>query len=191
MIAEQIGMQEKRITSLRYAGILHDVGKLGVPTRLLQKSGPLTESEFAAIQLHPMRGVEIVREIQFLGEAYAGIMHHHERMDGRGYPMGLSGHQIPEFARIIAVADAFDAMTSTRSYRSARSVPDAVTELERCAGAQFDPVMVDALVQAIDEHGWQPAQPPAEPPPDEDAVVLYDHDDPAFPLTTVPAERQS
>ena len=121
MIAREVGMRSSRVEAIRYAGMLHDVGKLGVPTTVLQKNGALTEEEFAAIQLHPMRGLEIVREIGFLDEALAGIMHHHERMDGLGYPMGLAGDEIPEFARVIAVADAFDAMTSNRSYRGARS----------------------------------------------------------------------
>ncbi|MBA2769492.1 MAG: HD-GYP domain-containing protein, partial [Sporichthyaceae bacterium] len=117
LIARQMGMREDRVASLRYAGMLHDIGKLGVPTRVLQKSGRLTEAEFAAVQRHPVQGLEIVREIEFLDEAMAGIMHHHERMDGLGYPMGLEGEQIPEFARVISVADAFDSMTTTRSYR--------------------------------------------------------------------------
>jgi hypothetical protein len=190
MIAQRIGMRDDRITSLRYAGILHDVGKLGVPTRLLQKSGPLSQAELEAIQLHPVRGLEMVREIEFLGEAYAGIMHHHERLDGRGYPMGLSGDQIPEFARVIAVADAFDSMTSTRSYRKARSVAEALEELERCAGVQFDPVMVAALLQAVAESGWEPADTPAPRPEDEGAqVARYDHDDPTATLPVVPSEQ--
>ncbi|WP_285498484.1 HD-GYP domain-containing protein, partial [Actinomadura sp. NBRC 104425] len=117
MIAQEIGMRPDRVEAIRYAGMLHDVGKLGVPTKVLQKTGALTEEEFAAIQLHPMRGLEIVREIGFLDEALAGIMHHHEKMNGTGYPMGLAGDEIPEFARVISVADAFDSMTSTRSYR--------------------------------------------------------------------------
>ena len=139
LVARAIGMREDRVGSLRYAGMLHDVGKLGVPTRVLQKSGGLTEDEFAAIQRHPMQGLEIVREIEFLDEANAGIMHHHERIDGLGYPMGLAGDRIPEFARVIAVADAFDSMTTTRSYRGARTLEAAVAELRRCAGTQFDP----------------------------------------------------
>src|SRR5580658_10240607 len=88
MIARQIGMRADRTEAIMYAGMLHDVGKLGVPTKVLQKTGPLTEEEFVAIQLHPLRGLEIVREIGFLNEALAGIMHHHEKIDGRGYPMG-------------------------------------------------------------------------------------------------------
>ncbi|WP_184583127.1 HD-GYP domain-containing protein [Lipingzhangella halophila] len=182
LIAEELGMHAERVHTIRYAGMLHDVGKLGVPTKVLQKSGRLTEEEFAAIQLHPMRGYEIVREIGFLDEALAGIMHHHERMDGGGYPMGLVGKDIPEFARIISVADAFDCMTSTRSYRQARSVAEAIAELRRCAGTQFDPVMVDALISAIERHGWD--TPGVVEPPDDDVaeVAQQDHDDPSVPL---------
>ncbi|TQN30517.1 putative nucleotidyltransferase with HDIG domain [Haloactinospora alba] len=182
MIGRELGLPAERAHTLRYAGMLHDVGKLGVPTKVLQKPGKLTEEEFAAIQLHPMRGYEIVREIGFLDEALDGIMHHHERMDGRGYPAGLSGTGIPEFARIIAVADAFDCMTSTRSYRNARSIGEAVAELRNCSGTQFDPAMVNALITAVDRDGWDP--PVAVDPPDEDIaeVAQQDHDDPSAPL---------
>ena len=133
MIARELGMAEDRVEVLRFAGILHDVGKLGVPTRLLRKDGPLTPEERRVIELHPEYGHEIVRGIGFLEEARAAILHHHERLDGRGYPYGLRGHHIPECARVVAVADAFDAMTSTRSYRRARPVPAAVAELRKCA----------------------------------------------------------
>jgi hypothetical protein len=166
LIARQLRMAEERVASLRIAGVLHDIGKLGVPTRVLRKNGPLTDDEHEAVQLHPTFGHEMVRGIGFLGEAREGILHHHERMDGRGYPAGLAGDQIPEFARVIAVADAFDSMTSTRSYRRARPVDEAVAELERCSGTQFDPTMVAALVRAVRRHGWRPAQPQ---PGDEDA----------------------
>lgn len=154
LIARELGMEEHRMEALRFAGVLHDVGKLGVPTRVLRKEGPLTPEERRVIELHPEYGHEIVRGIGFLDEARAAILHHHERLDGSGYPYGLSGEAIPEFARVVAVADAFDAMTSTRSYRPGRPVPAAVAELERCAGSQFDPRMVRALVRALDRHGW-------------------------------------
>ncbi|MFF2325259.1 MULTISPECIES: HD-GYP domain-containing protein [unclassified Streptomyces] len=154
LIAGELGMDQGRLEVLRFAGILHDVGKLGVPTRVLRKDGPLTPEERRVIELHPEYGHEIVRGIGFLGEARAAILHHHERLDGSGYPYGLSGREIPEFARVVAVADAFDAMTSTRSYRRGRPVPAALEELERCAGTQFDPQMVRALVRAVDRHGW-------------------------------------
>lgn len=182
MIAQELGMHAERVQTIRYGGMLHDVGKLGVPTKVLQKSGRLTEEEFAAIQLHPMRGYEIVREIGFLDDALAAIMHHHERMDGRGYPMGLAGEEIPEAARVVSVADVFDCLTSTRSYRRAWTVEAAVAELRNCIGTQFDGTMVEALVRAIEREGWTP--PEAVDPPEDDAVEVakQDHDDPSVPL---------
>ena len=182
MIAKEIGMRPDRVEAIRYAGMLHDVGKLGVPTKVLQKDGPLTEEEFAAIQLHPMRGLEIVREIGFLDEALAGIMHHHEKMNGRGYPMGLAGDEIPEFARVISVADAFDSMTSTRSYRAARSKEEAIEELRRGAGEHFDPVMVEAFLRALERHGWEPPEPVVPPEDDVVETTRQDHDDPSTPI---------
>ncbi|QOV35691.1 HD-GYP domain-containing protein [Streptomyces ferrugineus] len=163
MIARELGLADERVEVLRFAGILHDVGKLGVPTRLLRKNGPLTPEERRVIELHPEYGHEMVRGISFLGEARAAVLHHHERLDGSGYPYGLSGAQIPESARVVAVADAFDAMTSTRSYSRARPVPVALRELEKCAGSQFDPRMVTALVRAVDQYGWHPAVTADEP----------------------------
>jgi hypothetical protein len=156
MIAREWGMREDRVQVIRIAGMLHDVGKLGVPTKILQKQGKLSQLEFEAIKLHPLRGYEMLCEIDFLTEALSGVYHHHERLDGRGYPMGLQDDEIPEFARIIMVADAFDSMTSTRSYRLAKSVDEAVTELRRCEVVQFDPRAVDCLVRAVEKHGWQP-----------------------------------
>ncbi|MDL4815547.1 HD-GYP domain-containing protein [Actinomadura opuntiae] len=156
MIARQIGMRPERVEAIRYAGMLHDIGKIGVPTKILRKEDRLTDEEFAAVQLHPMRGLEIVREIGFLDEALAGILHHHEKMDGRGYPMGLVGDEIPEFARVIGVADAFDVMTSARPYKGPIPVADAKQELRRSAGTHFDPVMVEAFLRALEAHGWEP-----------------------------------
>ncbi len=182
MIAREIGMRIERVEAIRYAGMLHDVGKLGVPTKVLQKTGKLTEEEYAAIQLHPMRGLDIVREIGFLDEALAGIMHHHERIDGRGYPMGLAGDEIPEFARVLAVADAFDSMTSTRSYRGARPVGEAIEELRKWSGTQFDPAFVDAFVAALKREGWQRPEPPVLAADDLASIAAQDHDDPGAPL---------
>jgi len=156
MIARESGMREDRVQVIRIAGMLHDVGKLGVPTKILQKQGKLNQVEFEAIKLHPLRGYEMLCEIDFLQEALTGVYHHHERLDGRGYPMGLPDEEIPEFARIIMVADAFDSMTSTRSYRLAKTVDEAIAELRRCEGMQFDPKVVDWLVAAVEKHGWQP-----------------------------------
>jgi hypothetical protein len=156
MIAREWGMREDRVQVIRIAGMLHDVGKLGVPTKILQKQGKLNQLEFEAIKLHPLRGYEMLCEIDFLNEALTGVYHHHERLDGHGYPMGLKGDEVPEFARIIMVADAFDSMTSTRSYRLAKTVDEAIGELRRCEIVQFDPKVVDCLVAAVAKHGWQP-----------------------------------
>ena len=194
MIAAELRLPPERVEVLRYAATLHDVSKLGVPTRLLRKTGPLDEAEFEAIRLHPARGVEVVGEIAFLDEAYSAILYHHERMDGSGYPKGLRGPQIPRFARIIAVADAFDAMTSTRSYRQARTVEEALDELRACAGTQLDPAIVDAIVSALakaaaagrvwrgDGSGPEPGEAPAGPAdlPPGAVVAEFDHDDPAY-----------
>ncbi len=182
MLAGEVGMRPRRVEAIRFAGMLHDVGKLGVPTTVLQKEGPLTEEEFAAIQLHPMRGLEIIREIGFLDEALKGIYHHHERIDGLGYPMGLAGDEIPEFARVIAVADAFDAMTSNRSYRGARSIPDAISDLRKWSGTQFDPALVESFIAALEREGWPEPAAGALPAADTQELAALDHDDPTAPL---------
>jgi hypothetical protein len=179
LIGRRSGMREDRVAGLRYAGMLHDVGKLSVPTTVLQKSGRLTDDEYSAIQLHPLLGRDITKDLEFLGEAIEGIHFHHERIDGRGYPEGRKGSEIPEFARIIAVADAFDSMTTTRSYRGARSIEDAVAELRRCKGSQFDPVMVEALVGALETDGWDAADtfPTELPTPSVELPSLGSDDD--------------
>jgi hypothetical protein len=155
-IAREAGMREDRVEVARYAGMMHDVGKMGVSTKVLQKQGKLNEPEYDEIKLHPLRGYEMLCEIEFLQEALAGVYHHHERLDGRGYPMGLAGDDIPEFARVIMVADAFDSMTSTRSYRFAKTVDEAIAELRRCVDVQFDARVVEWLVAAVERHGWEP-----------------------------------
>ncbi|MFI0736950.1 HD-GYP domain-containing protein [Streptomyces sp. NPDC021100] len=152
-IGRELGMAGDRLEALRIAGTLHDLGKLGVPTRVLRKDGPLTGEERRIVRLHPEYGDELVRGVAIPDEAREAILHHHERLDGSGYPHGLTGCRIPEAARIVAVADAFDAMTSTRTYSRARPVPAALAELRRCAGAQFDPRMVEALARALERDG--------------------------------------
>ncbi|HEY3604136.1 MAG TPA: HD-GYP domain-containing protein [Sporichthyaceae bacterium] len=175
LIGRQVGLPEPRVEVLRFAGMLHDLGKVGVPTALLRKGGRLTADEYAQIAEHPARGVEMVREIAFLHEALTGIAHHHERLDGKGYPDGLAGEDIPYFARVIGVADAFDAMTTTRAYRSARGTEEAIAELRAGAGTQFDPALVDAFVAAIAEQGWQRGEVAEQP---SIGPVSFDHDDP-------------
>jgi HD-GYP domain-containing protein (c-di-GMP phosphodiesterase class II) len=176
MLGQVLELEADRLQALGYAGLLHDVGKVGVPLSVLRKSGALTDAEMDEIKRHPTRGVELVGDINFLGEAHRGILHHHERFDGSGYPSGLTEMDIPEFARIISVADAFDSMTTSRSYRGARSVDEARAELVRCRGTHFDPRMVDAFVTALERFGWKPvtaefAALVAEQP------ITIDHDD--------------
>jgi HD-GYP domain-containing protein (c-di-GMP phosphodiesterase class II) len=164
MTARAYGLSEERCKAIRYAALMHDVGKLGVLSSVLQKPGKLTAEEYEHMKIHPVRGVEIVSEIDLLEEAIVGVRHHHERMDGKGYPDGLVGEQIPLFARIIMVSDAFDSMTSTRVYRQAKTTEEAFTELRRCEGTQFDPKALDALHKAIQRYGWEPAPEPREDP---------------------------
>ncbi|MGL4172693.1 MAG: HD-GYP domain-containing protein [Actinomycetota bacterium] len=189
LIGEACGLPENRLDMLQFAGILHDVGKISVPTTILQKDATLTEDEYKILAQHPRRGVDIIADIQFLSEAYDGILHHHERMDGRGYPHGLAGKDIPEFARMISVADAFDSMTSTRSYRAARSVSEALDELAHCAGSQFDPYFVNVFIAEMTAFSWPPEhlrENPAEHSENirlqtfETSPTAIDHDDPYF-----------
>ncbi|WP_322975400.1 HD-GYP domain-containing protein [Actinacidiphila bryophytorum] len=163
LIGVELRLADDMVAALRLAGTLHDIGKLGVPGGLLRKPGPLTAAERETVQRHPGHGYALVRGSEVPAVARVAVLHHHERLDGRGYPHGLAGRHIPWPARIVAVADALDAMTSTRSYRQARSVPAALAELRSCQGSQFDPSVVDALARALARHPWPP--PPSEPLP--------------------------
>lgn len=154
--ARATGLPEDRCRAIRYAALMHDVGKLGVDSKILQKPGKLTPEEYEHMQEHPLRGVEIVGGIDLLADALAGVRHHHERLDGRGYPDGIAGDDIPLAARIITVADAFDSMTSTRTYRKAMTIGEALGELRRCSGTQFDPQAIAALETTIAREGWRP-----------------------------------
>lgn len=130
---------------LYIAGILHDIGKIGVPESILNKPGKLTPQEYALIQRHPADGVAILKDLSELKECIKGIRHHHERVDGNGYPDKLKGDEIPLIALVICVADAFDAMTTTRPYRPPSSIHEAIAELKRCSGTQFHPNIVRAM----------------------------------------------
>jgi putative nucleotidyltransferase with HDIG domain len=149
-----VGYDERRLT--RYAALLHDVGKIGVPLCIINKPGPLDDDEFAEIKKHPTIGAEILRDIDFLAPAIDIVRYHHERLDGRGYPHGVDETELTGIVRIVTAVDAFDAMTSTRSYRRAMSVDAAVEELRRCAGRQFDPEVVEALARCVVRVGWEP-----------------------------------
>jgi diguanylate cyclase (GGDEF)-like protein len=148
-IGRQLGRDEDEITLLRMAGILHDVGKVVVPDKILRKDGPLTPDEFEQIKPFPAAGAELVSRIEGMEPIIPWIRHSHERIDGNGYPDGLKGDAIPLGARILHVADAYDSMTSKRTYRSAMSLHQALSELRAGAGTQFDPNCVAALEQHL------------------------------------------
>jgi HD-GYP domain-containing protein (c-di-GMP phosphodiesterase class II) len=145
-LALALGQSPEQAERVRIAGLVHDVGKIGVPEAVLTKGGRLTDDEFNAIKLHPQIGHRILKDIDLLQDVLPGVLHHHERWDGRGYPACLAGADIPLLARIIALADTFDAMSSNRSYRSALPREQVLAEMRRCAGAQFDPALVGPFV---------------------------------------------
>ncbi len=147
LIGEALNLSKKEIYTLKIAAILHDIGKIAVPDQILNKPGRLTDEEFAYIKIHPVAGAEILKHIPELKEELKGIKYHHERWDGKGYPEGLKGDQIPFIARIIAVADTFDAMTSNRPYRKALPLEVAFEEVKKCAGTQFDPQVAEAFLK--------------------------------------------
>jgi diguanylate cyclase (GGDEF)-like protein/putative nucleotidyltransferase with HDIG domain len=152
LMARELGLPEERVSRVRLAGMLHDIGKVGVPDSILRKPGELTEQELVTIRHHPQLGAQIL-EHPSLVDVRAWVGAHHERPDGRGYPLGLSGEQIALEARILAVADAYEAMTSDRSYRDAIGHSSAREELRRCAGSQFDPRVVEAFLGVLEREG--------------------------------------
>lgn len=152
-MAEEMGCSESFKDSLRQAGILHDIGKIGISSSILNKPGKLTPEEYETIKSHPQMGKRILENITFLREVVPIVYHHHERYDGLGYPLGLKGEEIPLGARVMGVADTYDAMTSDRPYRTGLGHDKAVSELVRCAGTQFDPECVEAFVAMCRKSG--------------------------------------
>jgi HD-GYP domain-containing protein (c-di-GMP phosphodiesterase class II) len=153
-MGKQLGLQGKDLEALRWASILHDIGKIGIPETILNKPGSLTDEEFDVIKDHPAKGFEILKPVEQLVCSLPGILHHHERFDGKGYPSRLAGDQIPLAARIIAVADTFDAISSTRSYRSAKSYYKALAIVKEVAGSQLDPEIVSVFCKIVNEAGY-------------------------------------
>ena len=150
MMGKELSLSTLELRSLALGAQMHDVGKIGVPGRILTKPGRLTEEEFKVVRGHVGRGYEIARNVMARSTVTDAIRYHHERYDGTGYPESLSGEDIPLHARIVAVADAFDAMTSGRTYQPAISTDAARHELQRCAGTHFDPRCVDAFLRALE-----------------------------------------
>lgn len=147
LMGYELGLGEGERTNLEWSAILHDVGKIGIPDSILQKPGELTEKEWDAIRTHPLKGAEIMAPIKLLRNVIPGMRHHHERFDGGGYPDGLADGKIPKLARIITVADSFDAMMSDRPYRAAMREADALKRLRELSGSQFDGEVVEAFVR--------------------------------------------
>ena len=159
-IARHMGKDTEYCQQIHTAGLFHDVGKLSIPDEILLKNGKLTDEEYEVIKTHPSAGADILAHITQFHPLLPAVRSHHERFDGRGYPDGLQGLNIPEMARIIAVADSFDAMTSNRQYRNGLGFQRAIDELKRCSGTQFDPHVVEAflelaLTDGFEERMWE------------------------------------
>lgn len=152
-IGHQLHLDEKKIESLKYASLLHDTGKVDIPLEILTKTTKLTTKEYNIIKKHPVKGAQILRPLQILRPVIPIIMHHHERYNGTGYPSRLKKGQIPEGARIMAVADAFEAMVYGRPYRERIDIPSAIKEIKKKSGTQFDPKVVDAFLRVVKKIG--------------------------------------
>ncbi|HZL36538.1 MAG TPA: HD domain-containing phosphohydrolase [Tepidisphaeraceae bacterium] len=145
-LSQAAGLGDYEVEQVYMAGLLHDVGKIGVPESVLQKTGKLTPEEFELMKKHPRIGARILQDVRQVKHLIPGVLHHHERFDGAGYPDGLAGAAIPLMGRIICLADSFDAMTSNRTYRKALPLEVALTEIRRCAGTHFDPELAEAFL---------------------------------------------
>jgi putative nucleotidyltransferase with HDIG domain len=152
-LAEDLQLEDARIELIRYGALLHDIGKIGVRDEVLLKPGRLTEEEMDAMEAHPRIGADILRYIQALRPVIPMVEHHHERFDGHGYPQRLFGEQITPEARILAIADSFDAMTSERAYRRAMPLEKAIAELRRGRGAQWDAHYIDTFIALLEREG--------------------------------------
>ena len=157
LLAKAAGLPEHEQRIVEYSSLFHDLGKMGIPDRILLKPGRLTDEEEAIMREHPVRSVNILASISsqvpFIAQTLPGIRHHHERLDGRGYPDGIAGDQIPLTSRVILIADTFDAMTTTRPYRKALPDEVAFKELKQFAGRQFDPHLVKIFIESYSHWG--------------------------------------
>ena len=151
ILAKKLNSSDQFMEEIETAGLLHDIGKIGIPQSILCKPGKLTEEEYEIMKTHPAQAEKIIMEVKQLHIISDWLRSHHERWDGRGYPEGLKGEEIPLSSRIIALADTYDAMTSTRSYRAAMSHETAIEEIKRCSGSQFDPKLAELFIECQDE----------------------------------------
>ncbi len=151
ILADKLRLNKEQKKILIYGAYVHDIGKLNIPEYVLNKKMPLSDDEWELIRQHPNIGVEIISKIEFLSNVIPLVMHHHERYDGKGYPDGLRGQEIPYLARVLTVADSFDAMTFSRTYKCAMTYTEAISEMERCSGTQFDPDVTRVFIEIIKE----------------------------------------
>lgn len=149
-IGIQMGLKENELEDLRLAGLLHDIGKIGTYEALLDKPGKLTQEEFEIVKKHPLEAIKILKPVKVISPILPAILHHHENYDGSGYPSGMKGEEIPLFARILNVADSYEAMTADRPYRQSPGKDYAISELRRCSGTQFDPRITDLFLKALE-----------------------------------------
>jgi len=149
VLGREVGWDEDDLRVLEVGALLHDIGKIAVADAILRKNGPLDDAEWLQMRKHPVLGADLVGGLPSLGRARPAVLHHHERYDGRGYPAGLAGEDIPAIARVVTIADAFDAMLTDRPYRKGLPLEVATEELERCSGSQFDPAFTAAFLEAI------------------------------------------
>jgi HD-GYP domain-containing protein (c-di-GMP phosphodiesterase class II) len=144
-----MNLTAEELERIRLGAVLHDVGKIGVEDKILKKQAPLDQDEWKVMQTHPDQGYDIMSRVEGLKDVIGGMRYHHERWDGKGYPFGLKGEEIPFIARIIAVADTYDAMVSTRPYRKGLDPKIAYDEIVKHSGTQFDPTVVEAFIEAF------------------------------------------
>jgi HD-GYP domain-containing protein (c-di-GMP phosphodiesterase class II) len=148
-IGERMGIEQQELMFLRWSAMLHDIGKIGIPEHILNKEGKMTPDEYEVMKQHPVLGGKILNGIPYADRILGGVVHHHERLDGKGYPYGLSGDDIGLQARIIAVSDVWDAITSKRSYRDAMSYDEALKIMESGRGSRFDPIVLNHLLEIL------------------------------------------
>ncbi len=147
LLAEELKLPADQIQIMHYAGLFHDVGKIGIPPEILKKQGPLTDQEYVIVKQHPQKGAHIMSQFSDFQSVVPIILHHHEHFDGSGYPDGLKGDAIPLGARLVAIVDTYDALTTNRCYRKAQESQSALEVISKNSGTQFDPVMVDAFMR--------------------------------------------
>ena len=151
LIGEKLGLSDEEIKTLKIGGLFHDIGKIGIPDSILLKESKLTDDEYSQIKNHPAIGAHILSSVTYFKDIIPIVKHHHERYDGFGYPSKLKGEDIPYLARIAAVADSFDAMSSKRSYRDSMPLDVVIEEIKRCKGSQFDPQIADAFLEILEK----------------------------------------